>query len=95
MSGTLIIWIFTMRILMIVTSLVSYFINAPSLRLSMDRRRNSISSNPSQTCMDHLNRLHRCHLLGNYVLLSGMAGPLSGLWWALSIIISCGTAAVH
>jgi K(+)-stimulated pyrophosphate-energized sodium pump len=46
MSGTLIIWIFTMRILMILTSLVSYFVNLGITNAAFVQRRGSTLSNP-------------------------------------------------
>ena len=94
MSGTLIIWIFTMRILMILTSLVSYFINS-AITSSLYGSTKKFNFEQPLTNLVWITSIISIVVTfwASYVLLSGMAGPLSGLWWALSIIISCGTAA--
>ena len=87
----LIIWIFVMRILMIVTSLVSYFFNA---KLSQ-----SLFGNKKDFNLEHplTNLVWITSLISigvtfwaSHLLLASTYGSL---WWILSIIISCGTIA--
>jgi len=87
----LIIWIFVMRILMILTSLVSYYINE---KFTISLYGTSKTFDPEKP-LTHLVWLTSIISIGvtfgaSYLLL----GPIYGdLWWVLSIIISCGTAA--
>ncbi|MEW6667265.1 MAG: sodium-translocating pyrophosphatase [Thermodesulfobacteriota bacterium] len=94
MSGTLIIWIFAMRILMIVTSLVSYFVNS-GITSSLYGAKKKFNFEQPLTNLVWITSIISILVTfwASYVLLAGMPGKLSGLWWALSIIISCGTAA--
>ena len=96
MGGKLIVWIFVMRILMILTSLVSYFVNdAVSKSLFAGKKEfdfehpltnlvwitsASPSSSPSSPAIS-------CWAICPHV-----AGSIS-TWLVLSIIISCGTIA--
>lgn len=94
MGGILIIWIFAMRILMILTSLVSYGINNVIT--------NSLYGNKKKFNFEHplTNLVWITSIVSiivtfwaSYVLLSGLPPEYNSLWWALSIIISCGTIA--
>ena len=95
--GQLIIWIFAMRILMILTSLVSYYINE---KITMAKYSQSKTFDPEHP-LTHLVWLTSAISIAvtfgaSYLLLKGvkMEGKdLTRLWWVLSIIISCGTAA--
>ncbi|MBN2383358.1 sodium-translocating pyrophosphatase [bacterium] len=91
MAATLIIWIFAMRILMILTSLVSYFLNS---WLSNSRYGQSQKFNFEQPLTTLVWTTSIVSILvtfaASYLLLGGQHGEL---WWALSIIISCGTIA--
>ena len=96
--ATLIIWLFVMRALMIVTSLVSYFVNEGISKAMFGGKKDFDFEAP----LTHLvwltsvvsiiitfvaSRL----LLGDFKDGTGMAQP--ALWWVLSVIISCGTVA--
>ena len=88
----LLVWIFCMRIMMIVASGVSYFINDTiAQRQVRQRAKNGLREAADHARMAHLHRLGRPHL---YRFLS--ADPeLDGdttLWWKLSVI-TCGTLA--
>ncbi|MBX7246002.1 MAG: sodium-translocating pyrophosphatase [Candidatus Sumerlaeaceae bacterium] len=94
LQATLLVWIFVMRIMMIVTSLLSYKIND---MMTVGRYANA-------TKMDFEKPLHELVVLTSgisivmtygvsYLLLGNLAGEQSGLWWQLSTIISCGTVA--
>ena len=94
MAGTLIIWIFVMRILMILTSLASYFVNsAVSVRLFGDKK----DFNHEQPLTNLIWLTSTISILvtfcASYALLSRLPGEYGSLWWTLAIIISCGTIA--
>src|SRR6266545_1381195 len=97
-GGTLIIWLFAMRILMILTSLDSYFLNGKLSELKYGRLKNFDLEAP----LTHLVWITSLVSVGvtygaSYWLLgdSAEAGRqgYAGLWWVLSTIISCGTLA--
>ncbi|MFH0908924.1 MAG: sodium-translocating pyrophosphatase [bacterium] len=96
--ATLIIWLFTMRALMIVTSLASYFINEVISKALFSARKDFDFEAP----LTHLVWLTSAIsiaitfvasklLLGDFTGNDGVAQP--ALWWVLSSIISCGTIA--
>src|SRR3989441_12730681 len=96
--ATLIIWLFTMRALMIVTSLVSYFLNEGISKAMFGGKKDFDFEAP----LTHLVWITSIvsiiitfvaskMLLGDFKDGSGMAQP--ALWWVLSVIISCGTVA--
>jgi K(+)-stimulated pyrophosphate-energized sodium pump len=89
--GELIIWIFVMRILMILTSLVSYYINEKYTIAKYGKAKMFDPEKP----LTHLVWLTSIISIAvtfaaSRLLLGGKYGDL---WWILSIIISCGTAA--
>jgi K(+)-stimulated pyrophosphate-energized sodium pump len=93
MAGTLIIWIFAMRILMILTSLVSYFVN----QVFSGAKYGELKDFDLEAPLTHLVWITSLVSIGvtfgaSYLLLSSLPGAPS-LWWALSVIISCGTLA--
>jgi K(+)-stimulated pyrophosphate-energized sodium pump len=96
MGGKLIVWIFAMRILMVITSLVSYFVN--------DAVSTSLFTGKKEFNFEHpltnLVWITSCisivvTFIASYLLLGDL--PVTGVgiaaWLALSIIISCGTIA--
>ncbi|MBI5686471.1 MAG: sodium-translocating pyrophosphatase [Verrucomicrobia bacterium] len=96
--ATLIIWLFAMRALMIVTSLVSYFLNEAISKSMFGGKKDFdfeaplthlvwITSAVSIAITFVASKL----LLGDFKSASGAA--LGDLWWVLSVIISCGTVA--
>jgi K(+)-stimulated pyrophosphate-energized sodium pump len=96
--ATLIVWLFTMRALMIVTSLVSYFINEVISKAMFSGKKDFDFEAP----LTHLVWLTSAVsiiitfiasklLLGDFTDANGTAQP--ALWWVLSVIISCGTVA--
>ena len=95
LCGQLIIWIFVMRILMILTSLVSYFINdklsSGQVRGREGVRRREAADPPGVAHLDHLHRSSPSWPAMSCCRPSETIGP--NLWWVLSVIISCGTAA--
>ena len=88
----LLTWIFTMRFLMIVTSIVAYWIN------------NVITINYAKKCEAKNKRFDFEHPLTNLVWITSilsiimtfitskwLLGAIGNLWFVLSLIISCGT----
>jgi K(+)-stimulated pyrophosphate-energized sodium pump len=94
MAATLIIWIFAMRILMILTALVSYFVNA-GITSSVFGSKTKFDFEQPLTNLVWLTSIISIVVTfwASYVLLGNQPGVLSDLWWSLSIIISCGTIA--
>ena len=97
MGATLVIWIFVMRILMILTSLVSYYINET---VTVKKYSQSKTFDPEHplTVLVWLTSIISIGVTfgASYLLLKDtqMDGKaLPDLWWVLSVIISCGTAA--
>lgn len=94
MAGTLIIWLFVMRILMIVSSLVSYFVN-DRLSVLLYRDKKKIDFEKPLTHLIWITSTVSIVItfVASYFLLSPLPEEYKSLWWALSIIISCGTIA--
>ncbi|MDX2227068.1 MAG: sodium-translocating pyrophosphatase [Verrucomicrobiae bacterium] len=93
LGGKLIIWIFVMRILMILTSLVSYIINDKLSNLLYGGKKDFDWEAPLTNLVWLTSVVSvAVTFLASYVLLHDL--PLMGnLWWILSLIISCGTLA--
>ncbi|HVW20095.1 MAG TPA: sodium-translocating pyrophosphatase [Opitutaceae bacterium] len=91
--GTLIVWLFAMRILMILTSLVSYFLNN-ALSQGLYGGKKDFNLEQPLTNLVWLTSLVSIAVtfLASYALLEDMPGA-PGLWWVLSVIISLGTIA--
>ena len=96
--ATLIIWLFVMRVLMIITSLASYFGNEILSKVMFSGKKDFdfeaplthlvwITSAVSIAVTFVASKL----LLGDFQDGAGVAQP--ALWWVLSAIISCGTVA--
>ncbi len=94
MGGKLIVWIFAMRIFMIITSLISYFVN--------DMISKAVFSGKKEFNFEHplTNLVWITSIVAiaitfaaSYYLLGDLAEPYTSLWWALAVIISCGTIA--
>jgi K(+)-stimulated pyrophosphate-energized sodium pump len=93
MGATLIIWIFVMRILMILTSLVSYYFNEIFTVAKYGKQKHFDPEHPL-TYLVWLTSLISIGVtfLASYLLL-GDNTDHPKIWWVLSVIISCGTAA--
>jgi K(+)-stimulated pyrophosphate-energized sodium pump len=93
LGGTLIVWIFAMRILMVLTSLASYFINA-GLNSARYGRSKDFNLEQPLTSLVWITSLVSIAVtyVATYLLLGNLAGH-EGLWWVLSTIISLGTIA--
>jgi K(+)-stimulated pyrophosphate-energized sodium pump len=90
-KAELLVWIFAMRILMIGTSIVAYWINA-SVSRGQNRDRRKIDFEGPLTSLVWLTSL--LSILVTFAVSRWMLADLGqGLWWKLSTIISCGTLA--
>ncbi len=95
MGGKLIVWIFAMRILMILTSLISYFVN-DAISKSLFAGKKEFNFEHPLTNLVWITSIVSIVItfFASYVLLADLphVGGMA-LWLALSIIISCGTIA--
>ncbi|HTD68095.1 MAG TPA: sodium-translocating pyrophosphatase, partial [Candidatus Limnocylindria bacterium] len=96
--ATLIIWLFVMRALMIVTSLVSYFVNEALSKAMFAGKKDFDFEAPlthlvwiTSAVSIAVTFIASKMLLGDFKDGNGIAQP--ALWWVLSVIISCGTVA--
>jgi K(+)-stimulated pyrophosphate-energized sodium pump len=97
-AATLIVWLFVMRSLMIVTSLVSYFVNEAISKAMFGGKKDFDFEAPlthlvwlTSAVSIVITFLASKLLLGDFTDAAGATQP--ALWWVLSIIISCGTVA--
>jgi K(+)-stimulated pyrophosphate-energized sodium pump len=87
----LLVWIFVMRILMIITSIVAFSVNGAIAR-SQNQGKDKIDFEAPLTSLVWLTSL--LSIVVTYVVSKWMLGDYAGgLWWKLSTIISCGTLA--
>jgi K(+)-stimulated pyrophosphate-energized sodium pump len=96
MGGKLIVWIFAMRILMVITSLISYYVNDGASRSLYTGKEEFDFEQP----LTNLVWITSCvsiivTFVASYLLLGDLptVGSSLSVWMALSIIISCGTIA--
>jgi K(+)-stimulated pyrophosphate-energized sodium pump len=89
----LLVWIFAMRVMMIVTSGVSYFINE-AIAKARYANADSMNFEAPLTSLVWLTSLLSVVVtyVASYILIPTLNGDAS-LWWKLSTIISCGTLA--
>ena len=93
LCGTLIVWLFAMRILMIVTSLVSYFANEINSRMLYAGSKDFNLEQPLTNLVWITSLVSiLVTFAASWFLLGDLAGH-PGLWWVLSTIISIGTLA--
>jgi len=96
LCGQLIIWIFVMRILMILTSLVSYFVNDVVCKGKYADAKEFDAEIPLTSLVRITSILSvAVTFVASYMLLGTgeFAAAHPGLWWVLSVIITCGTMA--
>ncbi len=97
MCGKLIVWLFAMRALMIITSLASYFINEAISKAKYSNLKDFHEEAPLTwlVWITSIISIIVTFVASNW-LLGGIeynGQKLESLWWALSMIISCGTIA--
>ncbi len=96
MCGKLIVWIFAMRILMILTSLASYFVNDAASKSLFTGHKEFNFEHPLTNLVWITSIVSIIvTFLASYFLLGDLAPVADSIstWLALSIIISCGTIA--
>jgi len=95
MGGKLIVWIFAMRILMILTSLLSYFVNDVISKAAFAGKKEFNFEHPltNLVWITSIVSIAVTFIASYYLLGSGLAPQYADLWWALACIISCGTIA--
>jgi K(+)-stimulated pyrophosphate-energized sodium pump len=94
LCATLIVWLFVMRALMIVTSLVSYFLNEAITRAQYGHKKDFDFESPLSQLVWITSAVSIVvTFLASYFLLAKQTGIHPQLWWVLSAIISCGTVA--
>ncbi|MDD2711232.1 MAG: sodium-translocating pyrophosphatase [Verrucomicrobiae bacterium] len=94
LCARLIVWIFVMRVLMILTSLVSYFIN-DMVFTSKCAEAKAFNPETPLTSLVWLTSIISIVVtfVASKLLLPEGPGVHADLWWVLSTIISCGTIA--
>ncbi|NNM66723.1 MAG: sodium-translocating pyrophosphatase [Spirochaetales bacterium] len=85
----LLVWIFSMRVLMLLTSLAAYFLNGGLSQILFGKKKEFDTERP----LTNLIWIAAVLSIGvTYAVSALQLGPLgSGLWWILATIISCGT----
>ena len=98
--ATLIIWLFAMRALMIVTSLVSYFVNEGISKAMFGGKKDFDFEAPlthlvwiTSAVSIAITFIASKILLGDFTVQGVDPAISKNLWWVLSCIISCGTVA--
>ena len=94
LCATLIVWLFAMRILMLVTSLASYFVNGMVANALFGKKKDFNLEHPL-TSLVWITSLVSIGVtyVATYVLLAHHPLCPDGLWWVLATIISFGTIA--
>lgn len=95
LCGILILWLFAMRILMVMTSLGAYLLNEKLSRAWYGHRQSFNLEDPLTHLVWMTSLLSiAVTFAASYLLLAPLEGATrQGLWWVLSVIISCGTLA--
>ena len=90
-QARLIVWIFAMRLLMILTSVVSYWINGSIAKCLFGNKKSFNFETPLTSLIWLTSVVSILVTFGvSYVMIGDMD---EDLWWKLSVIISCGTLA--
>lgn len=90
----LIVWIFVMRIIMVLTSLLSYFINNAWSTHRFKQAAHFNFETPLTTLVWITSIISIGVCFGvSYLLLGNLQSGIDGLWWKLASIIGCGTLA--
>lgn len=90
-QARLIVWIFTMRILMILTSLLAYVVNNMGCKAIFGKAKSFNFETPLTSLVWISSVISILMTFAVSYVMIGDMGP--DLWWKLSVIISCGTFA--
>ena len=90
----LLVWIFAIRIVMMVASFISYAINS-ALTRARYQDVDQMDFEAPLTSLVWITSLVSMLLTfaASYGLIGTMGAPATGLWWKLAVIVSCGTLA--
>jgi K(+)-stimulated pyrophosphate-energized sodium pump len=89
----LLVWIFVMRIMMVIASAGSYFINEAMAKARYSRASEMNFERPLTNLVIITSAVSIIlTFIVSYLMIPNLGGNID-LWWQLSIIISCGTAA--
>ena len=90
-QARLIVWIFTMRVLMILTSLIAYAVNNIGCKAVFGNKKSFNFETPLTSLVWISSIISILMTFGvSYIMIGNL---IPGLWWKLSVIISCGTFA--
>ena len=90
-QARLIVWIFSMRLMMVLTSIISYLVNGRLSKILFGNKQDFDFETPLTSLVWITSILSIAVTFGISYLMIGNMGE--DLWWKLSIIISCGTFA--
>jgi K(+)-stimulated pyrophosphate-energized sodium pump len=90
LQAKLIVWIFAMRVLMIITSIFSYWINGAISR-ALYASKDHFDFEAPLTALVWISSL--ISIAVTFVVSNVLIGDMGPVWWKLSTIISCGTIA--
>lgn len=94
MQATLLVWIFTIRAIMLIASAVSYVVNdLLTARTYADAKRMDFEKPLTQLVWITSITSIVLTFLTSYLMLGNLTGDAAGLWWRLATIVSCGTLA--
>ena len=89
----LLVWIFVMRVMMIIASGLSYFINAAVAKARYERADKMNFEAPLTSLVWMTSIISICATYGvSYLMIPELGGDPS-MWWKLSSVITCGTLA--
>jgi K(+)-stimulated pyrophosphate-energized sodium pump len=89
----LLVWIFSMRVLMVIASALSYFVNAAIAKAKYQNASKMNFEKPLTTLVWLTSFVSvALTFVLSYILIPNLAGDPT-LWWKLSMIITCGTLA--
>ncbi len=90
-QARLIVWIFAMRLMMVLTSIISYLINGKIAKLLFGNKQDFDFETPLTSLVWITSVLSIAVTFAiSYIMIGDMG---EDLWWKLSVIISCGTFA--
>lgn len=84
----LLIWIFSMRILMVITSVLAYYINNAISKTKYSKKEDLDFEKPLTSLIWIASALS---IVVTFVVSYLQLGEMGSLWWQLGLIISCGT----
>jgi K(+)-stimulated pyrophosphate-energized sodium pump len=90
----LLVWIFAMRVIMVMASAVAYFLNEAFAKSTYGNADKMNFESPLTSLVFITSAISiALTYVASYLLIPTLGGADSGLWWKLSTIITCGTAA--